>query len=177
MGKNLFQVFFILIIFLFSTKSGGGGAKKWWGRGPTSPSPSAVPVENYHICVGQNKRLPWERKNKGINYYLKPFLSCSSESIALQLGAFVLHKPLKKSAYQLVSQWKQNNYWCTRPSSRFRDSMKIKAGLLSGWNILCVFWGIYSTDCWKSVSDVLFIALKSNYTVDCILFKHFKKTK
>ena len=41
----MFQVFFlILIIFLFSTKSEGGGAKKWWGRGPTSPSPSAVPV-------------------------------------------------------------------------------------------------------------------------------------
>ena len=40
----MFQVLFlILIIFLFSAKSGGGGAKKWWGRGPTSPSPSAVP--------------------------------------------------------------------------------------------------------------------------------------
>ena len=39
-------LFFILIIFLFSAKSGGGGAKKWWGRGPTSPSPSAVPVSS-----------------------------------------------------------------------------------------------------------------------------------
>ena len=57
-------------------------------------SPMELVIENYHICVGQNKRLPWERKNKGINYNSKPFLSCSSESIALQLGAFVLHKRL-----------------------------------------------------------------------------------
>ena len=41
--KLVSSLFFILIIFLFSAKSGGGGAKKWWGRGPTSPSPSAVP--------------------------------------------------------------------------------------------------------------------------------------
>ena len=79
----------------------------------------------------------------------------------------------QKSACQLLSQSKQN--WCTRPSSRFRDSMKIKAGLLSGWNILCVFWGIYSTDCWKSVSDVLFIALKSNYTVQVYFSNKLRK--
>ena len=43
----MFQVLFLIsIIFLFSAKSGGGGAKKWWGRGPTSPSPSAVPATN-----------------------------------------------------------------------------------------------------------------------------------
>ena len=43
-GKKLVSsLFFILITFLFSIKSGGGGAKKWWGRGPISPSPSAVP--------------------------------------------------------------------------------------------------------------------------------------
>ena len=41
--KLVSSLFFILIIFHFSLKSGGGGAKKWWGRGPTSPSPSAVP--------------------------------------------------------------------------------------------------------------------------------------
>ena len=57
-------------------------------------SPMELVIENYHLCVGQNKRLPWEKKNKGINYNLKPFLSCSSESIALQLGDFVLHKRL-----------------------------------------------------------------------------------
>ena len=74
----------------------------------------------------------------------------------------------QKSAYQLVSQWKQN--WCTRPSSRFRESMKMTAGLLSGWNIFSVFWGIYSRDCCISLSDVLFIAWKSNYTV--VYFSH-----
>ena len=41
--KLVSSLFLILIIFHFSAKSGGGGAKKWWGRGPTSPSPSAVP--------------------------------------------------------------------------------------------------------------------------------------
>ena len=41
--KLVSGLFFILIIFHFSAKSGGGGAKNWWGRGPTSPSPSAVP--------------------------------------------------------------------------------------------------------------------------------------
>ena len=55
-GKKLVSsLFFILIIFLFSAKSGGGGAKKWWGRGPTSPSPSAVPVSKsphaQRICL------------------------------------------------------------------------------------------------------------------------------
>ena len=39
------------------------------------------------------------------------------------------------------------------------------AGLLSGWNILSVFWDIYSRDGCISLSDVLFIAWKSNYTV------------
>ena len=34
--KLVSSLFLILIIFLFS-------AKMWWGRGPTSPSPSAVP--------------------------------------------------------------------------------------------------------------------------------------
>ena len=34
--KLVSSLFFILIIFHLS-------AKKWWGRGPTSPSPSAVP--------------------------------------------------------------------------------------------------------------------------------------
>ena len=29
---------------------GAGGAKKWWGRGPTSPSPSAVPVVLVDYC-------------------------------------------------------------------------------------------------------------------------------
>ena len=42
--KTCFNFFLILIIFPFSAQSGGGGTKKWWGRGPTSPSPSAVPV-------------------------------------------------------------------------------------------------------------------------------------
>ena len=51
----------------------------------------------------------------------------------------------------------------------------MKAGLLSGWNILCVFWGIYSTDCWKSVSDVLFIGLKSNYTVQVYFSNKLRK--
>ena len=50
-GKNLFQAFFNLTIFLFIAKSGGGDAKKWRGRGPTSPSPSAVPVRE-----GQGRR-------------------------------------------------------------------------------------------------------------------------
>ena len=44
------------------------------------------------------------------------------------------------------------------------------AGLLSGWNILPVFWGIYSRGCCLSLSDVLFIAWKSNYTV--VYFSH-----
>ena len=126
-------------------------------------SPMELVIEHYHLCVGQNKRLPWEKKNKGINYNLKPFLACSSESIALQLGDLYCINDSQKSTYQLVSQWKQN--WCTRPSSRFRESMKMTAGLLSGWNILSVFWGIYSRDCCISLSDVLFIAWKSNYTV------------
>ena len=43
--KLVLSLFLILIIFLFSAKSGGGDAKKWWGRGPTSPSPSAVPEQ------------------------------------------------------------------------------------------------------------------------------------
>ena len=43
-GKKLASsLFFYFNYFSFSAKSGGGGAKKWWGRGPTSPSPSAVP--------------------------------------------------------------------------------------------------------------------------------------
>ena len=47
-GKKLVSsLFLILIFFLFSAKSGGGGAKKWWGRGPTRPSPSAVPVHGF----------------------------------------------------------------------------------------------------------------------------------
>ena len=41
--KTCFK-FFLNFNYFFSAKSGGGGAKKWWGRGPTSPSPSAVPV-------------------------------------------------------------------------------------------------------------------------------------
>ena len=39
------------------------------------------------------------------------------------------------------------------------------AGLLSGWNTLSVFWDIYSRERCISLSDVLFIAWKSNYTV------------
>ena len=54
MEKNLFQVFFfILIIFLFGAKSRGGGAEKWWGRGPTSPSPSAVPDTESRLAHSQ----------------------------------------------------------------------------------------------------------------------------
>ena len=58
-GKKLVSsLFFILIIFLFSAKSGGGGAKKWWGRGPTSPSLSAVP-ENETRFSRLTGKFPW----------------------------------------------------------------------------------------------------------------------
>ena len=35
--------FYFNFIFFLAQKVEGGSAKKWWGRGPTSPSPSAVP--------------------------------------------------------------------------------------------------------------------------------------
>ena len=61
-GKKLVSsFFFFLIIFPFSAKSGGGGAKKWWGRGPTSPSPSAVPVVRFNMARDKDEDLYFAR--------------------------------------------------------------------------------------------------------------------